>query len=78
MSRAEERCAADHLDRTEDEMDLLQGTLLTGAAATGVVIAERARQRGSREEVREELAAITGRAAGAAGMDQLPELGLPG
>ncbi len=36
-------------------MDLLQGALLTGATATGVVIAERVRHRGSKDEVREDV-----------------------
>jgi hypothetical protein len=36
-------------------MDLLQGALLTGAAATGLVVAERVRHRGSAEDVREDI-----------------------
>jgi hypothetical protein len=36
-------------------MDLLQGALLTGAAATGLVVAERVRHRGSAEDVRRDV-----------------------
>lgn len=36
-------------------MGLLQGALLTGAAATGVVVAERVRHRGSGADVREDV-----------------------
>lgn len=36
-------------------MDLLQGALLTGAAATGLVVAERVRHRGSADDVRHDV-----------------------
>jgi hypothetical protein len=36
-------------------MDVLQGALLTGAAATGLVVAERVRRRGSAEDVRRDV-----------------------
>jgi hypothetical protein len=39
-------------------MDLLQGALLTGATATGVVVVERVRRRGSREAVREDVTRV--------------------
>jgi hypothetical protein len=36
-------------------MDLLQGALLTGVAATGVVVAERVRHRGGADDVRHDV-----------------------
>jgi hypothetical protein len=55
-------------------MSLLQGALLTGAAATGLVVAERVRHRGSGEDVREDVTGLgtavanqVGKAVGFAG-----------
>jgi hypothetical protein len=60
--------------RREDAMGLLQGALLTGAAATGFVVVERVRQRGSGDDVRSDVTELgttvadqVGRAAGFVG-----------